>query len=67
MLQGSEEGQTATVLHPRVELIFDSKDGIDFRRKLSLQYKANYKSCPINLIPKFDFVRDAAADTYSSI
>ena len=45
---------------PRVALIFDSKDGTNFRKKLFPEYKSNRKACPEDLIPQFDFVKDAA-------
>lgn len=45
---------------PRVVLIFDSKDGTNFRKILYPEYKANRQACPEDLIPQFDFVRDAA-------
>ncbi len=48
---------------PRIALIFDSKDGTNFRKKLFAEYKSNRKACPDDLIPQFDFVRDAA-DAY---
>ncbi len=50
-------------LPPRIVLVFDSKDGTNFRKKLYPEYKANRKSCPEDLIPQFDHVRDAA-DAY---
>ncbi len=57
------DGTSNQVLPPRVVLIFDSKDGTNFRKELYPEYKANRKPCPIDLIPQFDFVRDAA-DAY---
>ena len=48
---------------PRVVLVFDSKNGTNFRKKLFPEYKGNRKPCPEDLIPQFDFVRDAA-DAY---
>jgi DNA polymerase-1 len=45
---------------PRVVLVFDSKDGTTFRKQLYPEYKSNRKPCPEDLIPQFDFVRDAA-------
>jgi DNA polymerase-1 len=48
---------------PRVVLVFDSKDGTNFRKKLFPEYKGNRKPCPEDLIPQFEFVREAA-DAY---
>jgi DNA polymerase-1 len=48
---------------PRIALIFDSKDGANFRKELYPDYKGNRPDCPEDLIPQFDFVRDAA-DAY---
>ncbi len=48
---------------PRVVLVFDSKEGGNFRKKLYAEYKSNRNACPEDLIPQFDFVRDAA-DAY---
>ena len=48
---------------PRIALIFDSKDGTNFRKKLYPEYKSNRKACPEDLVPQFDFVREAA-DAY---
>lgn len=48
---------------PRIVLVFDSKDGTNFRKELFSDYKSNRKACPEDLIPQFDFVRDAA-DAY---
>ena len=48
---------------PRIVLVFDSKDGTNFRKELFSEYKSNRKACPEDLIPQFDFVRDAA-DAY---
>ena len=58
-------GSSTTTSHlpPRIVLVFDSKDGTNFRKKMYPEYKANRKSCPIDLIPQFDFVREAA-DAY---
>ena len=50
-------------LPPRIVLVFDSKDGTNFRKELYPEYKANRKACPVDLIPQFDYVRDAA-DAY---
>ena len=50
-------------LPPRIVLVFDSKDGTNFRKELYPEYKANRKACPVDLIPQFDHVRDAA-DAY---
>ena len=48
---------------PRIILVFDSKDGTNFRKKMYPEYKSNRVACPDDLIPQFDFVRDAA-DAY---
>lgn len=48
---------------PRIALIFDSKDGTNFRKEMYPDYKGNRPDCPEDLIPQFDFVRDAA-DAY---
>uniref|UniRef100_A0A7S3VCJ6 5'-3' exonuclease domain-containing protein n=1 Tax=Chaetoceros debilis TaxID=122233 RepID=A0A7S3VCJ6_9STRA len=48
---------------PRIILVFDSKSGTNFRKKIYPEYKANRSACPEDLIPQFDFVRDAA-DAY---
>ena len=48
---------------PRVVLVFDSKHGTNFRKKMYPEYKSNRKPCPLDLVPQFDFVRDAA-DAY---
>jgi len=45
---------------PRVVLVFDSKHGTNLRKQLYPEYKSNRKPCPEDLIPQFDFVRDAA-------
>ena len=60
---GQEEYDGESVLPPRVVLVFDSKDATNFRKELYPEYKANRKACPIDLVPQFDFVRDAA-DAY---
>lgn len=41
-------------------MVFDSKDGTNFRKLLYPEYKANRQECPDDLKPQFDFVRDAA-------
>ena len=46
---------------PRVVLVFDSKEGTNFRKILYPEYKSNRKACPEDLIPQFEFVRDAAS------
>lgn len=48
---------------PRVVMVFDSKDGTNFRKILYPDYKANRQACPEDLIPQFDFVKEAA-DAY---
>jgi DNA polymerase-1 len=48
---------------PRVAMVFDSKDGTNFRKILYPDYKANRQACPEDLIPQFDFVKEAA-DAY---
>ena len=48
---------------PRVVLVFDSKHGTNFRKIMYPEYKSNRKSCPLDLVPQFDFVREAA-DAY---
>ena len=45
---------------PRVVLVFDSKDGTNLRKELYPEYKSNRKRCPEDLVPQFDFVRNAA-------
>jgi DNA polymerase-1 len=44
---------------PRLVLVFDSK-GKTFRHDLYDEYKANRKECPMDLIPQFDLIREAA-------
>jgi DNA polymerase-1 len=44
-------------------MVFDSKDGTNFRKILYPDYKANRQACPEDLIPQFDFVKEAA-DAY---
>lgn len=48
---------------PRVAMVFDSKDGTNFRKILYPDYKANRQACPEDLVPQFDFVKEAA-DAY---
>jgi len=45
---------------PRIVLVFDSKEEKTFRHELYPRYKANRKETPMDLIPQFDFVRQAA-------
>ena len=51
------EGKT-----PRILLVMDSK-GKTFRHDMYSEYKANRKACPVDLVPQFDLVREAA-DAY---
>jgi hypothetical protein len=44
---------------PRLVLIFDAK-GKNFRNALYDDYKANRPECPMDLIPQFDLIREAA-------
>jgi DNA polymerase I len=44
-------------------MVFDSKDGTNFRKLMYPEYKANRQACPEDLIPQFDFVKEAA-DAY---
>jgi DNA polymerase-1 len=48
---------------PRVAMVFDSKDGTNFRKILYPDYKANRQACPEDLVPQFEFVKEAA-DAY---
>ena len=61
-----QQDKQSNTLPPRIVLVFDSKDGGNFRKKIFPEYKANRKPCPIDLIPQFDFVRDAA-DAYGIV
>jgi DNA polymerase-1 len=45
---------------PRLVLVFDAK-GKNFRHDLYDDYKANRPECPMDLIPQFDLIREAAA------
>ena len=46
---------------PRFVLVFDGvKKGNSFRHELFEDYKANRPPCPMDLVPQFDLVRDAA-------
>jgi DNA polymerase-1 len=44
---------------PRIALVFDS-GGPNFRHQLYDKYKANRPPCPIDLVPQFDLVHQAA-------
>jgi len=44
---------------PRLVLDFDAK-GKTFRHDLYDDYKANRPECPMDLIPQFDLIREAA-------
>jgi len=44
---------------PRLVLVFDAK-GKTFRHDLYDEYKANRPECPMDLIPQFDLIREAA-------
>lgn len=44
---------------PRLVLVFDAK-GKTFRHDLYDDYKANRPECPMDLIPQFDLIREAA-------
>jgi len=44
---------------PRLVLVFDAK-GKNFRHELYEEYKANRPPCPVDLIPQFELVREAA-------
>jgi len=44
---------------PRIALIFDSGRP-NFRHSLYSEYKANRPSCPVDLVPQFDIIRQAA-------
>jgi DNA polymerase I len=46
-------------LQPRVVLCFDAK-GRTFRHDMYAEYKGNRPSAPVDLVPQFDFVRQAA-------
>jgi len=45
---------------PKLILVFDSKDGNNFRKSLYPDYKANRKPCPEDLVPQFAFIKEAA-------
>jgi len=45
---------------PKLILVFDSKDGSNFRKSLYPDYKANRKPCPEDLVPQFAFIKEAA-------
>jgi DNA polymerase-1 len=51
---------------PRLVLVFDSKDGSNLRKTLYPQYKGNRPPCPVDLIPQFDLIKNAA-DAYGII
>jgi len=44
---------------PRIVLVFDAK-GKTFRHEMYPEYKANRSPCPVDLVPQFDLIRDAA-------
>ena len=45
---------------PRLVLAFDAK-GPSFRKELFPEYKANRAAAPVDLVPQFDLIRQAAA------
>ena len=51
---------------PRLALVFDSKEGVSVRKTLYPQYKATRPPCPVDLIPQFDLIKQAA-DAYGII
>lgn len=44
---------------PRLVLVFDAK-GRNFRHEMYQDYKANRAECPLDLVPQFDLIREAA-------
>ena len=44
---------------PRLVLVFDAK-GKTFRHELYNDYKSNRRECPMDLVPQFDLIREAA-------
>jgi DNA polymerase-1 len=44
---------------PRLVLVFDAK-GKTFRHDLYEEYKAHRPECPVDLVPQFDLIREAA-------
>lgn len=45
---------------PRLVFVFDPKSGRNFRHDIYDEYKANRPPCPVDLIPQFEIVREAA-------
>ena len=56
-----EEATAHAHAMPRIILIFDSKKRQTFRHQMYPDYKSNRKEVPIDLIPQFDLVRQAAS------
>jgi len=53
------EANVNALLPPRIALVFDSGEP-NFRHELYEKYKANRPPCPIDLVPQFDLVHQAA-------
>ena len=46
---------------PRLVLVFDAGESKTFRHEMFNEYKSNRPPCPIDLVPQFDLVREAAS------
>jgi len=53
-------------VHKNLVLVFDAKGSNLKRKEMYSDYKANRKPCPPDLIPQFDFIKDAC-DAYGIV
>lgn len=51
-----------TAAPPRLVLVFDPRNGSTVRKELYPAYKANRPPCPMDLVPQFEMVQEAARE-----
>eukprot|EP00546_Thalassionema_frauenfeldii_P016243 CAMPEP_0178901230 /NCGR_PEP_ID=MMETSP0786-20121207/3907_1 /TAXON_ID=186022 /ORGANISM="Thalassionema frauenfeldii, Strain CCMP 1798" /LENGTH=623 /DNA_ID=CAMNT_0020572309 /DNA_START=315 /DNA_END=2186 /DNA_ORIENTATION=- len=59
LISESDDKDTSRIEPARVIMVFDAK-GKNFRHDMFPEYKANRPPCPMDLIPQFDLIHDAA-------
>lgn len=59
LISANDDEDTSSIEPARVIMVFDAK-GKNFRHDLYPEYKANRPPCPIDLIPQFDLIHEAA-------